>query len=318
MSSLIAAFLLAMAPPDDATVKELSVLTQKLKEAESYTFEFHPRAHAAAPAAKPAADGAAKKNEAEEDEKEPIAWKVEIQKKSPWHYVHGDVEMYRHEMLFAVKNKEGKWSRVGGVPNQRRAPGATAGGAPAKGEDDGDDEKDGKKPEGGEKGGRQNRRGAQRLASAAEAIPLAHQFFYDFEKRVSDVTKDAKPAANGETVYVATLTPAAARELANEGRSLRMGEGRPNRGGGDGKEPKVGAAEHAGEATATLRIGVKDGAIASVEVETTSRTPAGEHQGGGRITISNVNATKIVVPPEATALFAPPAAPHDGGGPEKK
>ena len=145
-----------------------------------------------------------------------------------------------------------------------------------------------------------------------------HQLFNNFDKKVSDVAKDAKPAADGSVVYVATLTPAAARELTNEGRSMRLGHA-PGKAGGDGKEV-VGAApaEHTGEAAATLRIGVKDGAISTVAIEATTNSGGGEHKSGGRITLSSVNATKIVVPPEAQALLAgqPPA--HEGGGPDKK
>jgi hypothetical protein len=324
MSSLIAALVLAVSPADDAAVKELAALTQKLKDAESYTFEYLPMARPAAPAAKPAGEGAAPKGDADAD-KDPVAWKVEIQKKSPWHYQHGEVELFRHEMQFAMKGKEGKWSRIAAAPPRPGGPGSSAGGAPPKGKDDGDgdDGNDGKRAGGGgEKGGKGGRRGAQRLAQAAEAVPLVHQLFYNFDKKVSDVAKDAKPAADGSVVYVATLTPAAARELTNEGRSMRLGrpDGHaPGKAGGDGKEV-VGAepAEHTGEAAATLRIGVKDGAISTVAIEATTNSGGGEHKSGGRITLSSVNATKIVVPPEAQALLAgqPPA--HEGGGPDKK
>lgn len=316
MSSLIAALVLAVSPADDAAAKELAALTQKLKDAESYTFEYLPPARPAAPAAKPAGEGAAPKAEADDDDKDPVAWKVEIQKKAPWHYQHGEVELFRHEMLFALKGKEGKWSRVGAAPPKPGGPASSAGGPPPKGDDDGDDGKDGKK------GGKGGRRGAQRLAQAAEAIPLVHQLFHDFDKKVSDVAKDAKPAADGSVVYVATLTPAAARELTNEGRSLRLGRGEggaPGKAGGDGKEA-VGAApaEHAGEAAATLRIGVKDGAISTIAIEATTKSAGGEHKRGGRITLSSVNTTKIVVPPEAQALLAGPPPAHEGGGPDKK
>jgi hypothetical protein len=322
MSSLIAAFLLAVAPADEAAVKEVAALAQKVKDAESYTFEYVPMAHSS-PAAKPAADGAAKKAEGEgDDDKDPVAWKVEIQKKSPWHYQHGEVELFRHEMQFVMKNKEGKWMRIGGAPNANRGPAASAGGAPPKGEDDGDDGKDGKKPEGGEKGGKQNRRGPARAIAAAVSVPLVHQIFNEFEKKVTDVTKDAKPAANGEVVYVATLTPAAARELTNEGRGMRLGHAdghAPGKaGGGEGKEPNVAVGATPEEASATVRIAVKDGAIASVAIDATTKTPGGEHRSGGRITLSNLNATKIVVPPEAQAALAGPQAPHEGGAPEKK
>ena len=322
MSSLIAALVLAVSPADDAAVKELAALTQKLKDAESYTFEYLPMARPAAPAAKPAGEGAAPKGDADDD-KDPVAWKVEIQKKSPWHYQHGEVELFRHEMQFAMKGKEGKWSRIGAAPPRPGGPGSSAGGAPPKGKDDGDgDGDDGNDDKraggGGEKGGKGGRRGAQRLAQAAEAVPLVHQLFYNFDKKVSDVAKDAKPAADGSVVYVATLTPAAARELTNEGRSMRLGRA-PGKAGGDGKEA-VGAApaEHSGEAAAVLRIGVKDGAISTVAIEATTNTGGGERKSGGRITLSSVNTTKIVVPPEAQALLAgqPPA--REGGAPDKK
>jgi hypothetical protein len=315
MSSLIAAFVLAVAPTDDAAVKEIAALAQKVKDAESYTFEYLPMARPA-PAAKPAADGAAKKAEGEgDDDKDPVAWKVEIQKKSPWHYQHGEVELFRHEMQFVMKNKEGKWVRLGGAPNAKRGPGTSAGGAPPKGEDDGDD---GKKPEGGEKGGKQNRRGPARAIAAAESVPLVHQIFNDFEKKVSEVTKDAKPAANGEVVYVATLTPAAARELTTEGRGMRLGRAPGKPGGDEGKDPNVAVGATPAEASATVRIAVKDGAIVSVAIDATTKSPSGEHKSGGRVTLSNVNATKIVVPPEAQAALAGPQAPHEGGAPEKK
>ena len=320
MSSLIAALVLAVSPADDAAAKELVALTQKLKDAESYTFEYLPMARPAAPAAKPNGESAAPKEEADDD-KDPVAWKVEIQKKSPWHYQRGEIELFRHELQFAMKGKEGKWSRIGVAPAKPGGPGSSAGGAPPKGKDDGDGD-DGKRTGGGEKGGKGGRRGAQRLAQAAEAIPLVHQLFHDFDKKVSGVAKAAQPAADGTVVYVATLTPAAARELTKEGRSLRLGRGdgrAPGKAGDDGKEV-VGAApvEHAGETAATLRIGVKDGAISTVAIEATTKSGDGEHKSGGRIALSSVNATKIVVPPEAQALLAgqPPA--REGGGPDKK
>jgi len=322
MSSFIAALVLAVSPADDAAAKELVALTQKLKDAESYTFEYLPTARPAGPAAKPNSEGAAPKGEADDD-KDPVAWKVEIQKKSPWHYQHGEIELYRHQMQFAMKGKEGKWSRIGVAPAKPGGPGSSAGGAPPKGKDDGDgDGDDGKRTGGGEKGGKGGRRGAQRLAQAAEAIPLVHQLFHDFDKKVSGVAKDVQPAADGTVVYVATLTPAAARELTNEGRPLRLGRGdgrAPGKAGDDDKKVVSAApVERAGETAATLRIGVKDGAISTVAIEKTTHSGGGEHKSGGSITLSSVNATKIVVPPEAQALLAGSPQAREGGGPDKK
>jgi hypothetical protein len=298
MYCLLASLALSFVPvtTDDAAAKELAALAEKVKDAESYTFTFLPAAQEAVKDAKP--------------------WQVEVKKKLPHHYQRGDVDFFKSDEKLVLKGKDGKWT-LADMAERANHPTPKAGGATVpKREDGGDDGKKGDPAKTGEGG--EHKVGLERIVAATDTIPLPHRLFIDFAAKLADVTKESK---DGAVVYHAKLTPAAAREMMNAraGRAPHpggKGEGKPPAGGAGGAGGAAGgegaAPKHEVEASGTMNITVKGDVIEGVDFDLDVKGKAGDHKAGGTLTISKLNATNLVLPPEvATALGI-------GAAPEKK
>lgn len=301
LASLALAF--APAPADEAASKELAALAQKVKDAESYSFTFM--------------------TARQSQEKDASAWKVEIKKKLPYHYQRGDVDFFKLDEKYVLKGKDGKWTLAD--PSKRpEGPMPKVGGAsdPKSGGDAGGD--DGKPPAPGKRGeGRERRSGLDRIVGATEVIPLPHRLFNDFAAKFSEVTKEER---DGKAIYHAKLTPAFVREILNARggrppRSAGKGEGKAPAGGGaggaGGAEGAGGAAggeqaaaKHEVEATGTMNITAKGDLIEMIDYDLELKSPSGDRKGGGTITLSNVNATNLVLPKEVETALGIGAAPE--------
>ena len=295
MYALLASLALAIAPaaPDDAASKELAALAQKVKDAESYSFTFLP---------------ARMEKEGEKD-KDATAWKVEIKKKLPYHYQRGDVEFFKLDEKYVLKGQDGKWSLADPA---KRASGPTpsvGGTTDPKGGDDGGD---GKQPGPAKKGeGRSRRSGLDRIFAATEGIPLPHRLFNDFDAKFAEVTKEEK---EGRTIFHAKLKPAFVRELMNSrsgrpgGRAGGGGDGKPAGGGAEGGE--AAAPKRDVEATGSMNITAKGEVVEAIDFDVAIKLPSADRKGGGTLTLSNLNATNLVVPKEVETALGIGAAPE--------
>ena len=297
MFGLLASLALAIAPasPDDAASKELAALAQRVKDAESYSFTFLP----------------ARLEKENEKEKDATAWKVEIKKKLPYHYQRGEVEFFKLDEKYVLKGSDGKWS-LADPAKRAGGPAPSVGGTTdPKGGDDGGD---GKQPGPGKKGGAR-RSGLDRIVAATEGIPLPHRLFNDFDAKFAEVTKEEK---EGRSIYHAKLKPAFVRELLNSrggrpggragGGGEGKGEGKPAGGGAEGGD--AAAPKHDVEATGSMNVTAKGEVIEAIDFDVAIKLPSTDRKGGGTITLSNLNATNLVLPKEVETALGLGAAPE--------
>jgi hypothetical protein len=313
MLTIVASAALSLCITDGAD-KELATLTDKLAQAENYSFTSQTTTEGGgfgrggfgggrggaggAPPAPPVTTGTYKKG-------------------MPLHVKQGEVEAYKDGEQLVYKNEEGKWEVLDSNSFGRGGFGGDGGGRGQRGGDDGGGGQRGRRG-GGEGGGEGGRRGGDagggqdrggfagmRALFGLRGVEAPHTQFAGFAEKIEDVAvKAPAEGQEGPTVYSGKLKKEAAQELGGG-----FGRGRGGFGGGRGgaRGGEGGVEGPQLETAGTFVITVDKGAITKVQFEVTTSGSFGEREFEMKtkreLTFAKIGETTLEVPADALAKF---------------